>query len=267
MPFVLNKQTMQNEAGFPPIFQNWQTAPVQSGDEISFDVATAPGEPASRWSLELPAKPEEAEAALAQAETQLRATQALLDEAPDRLDAFVSRLQSGTDAHFSIESFAVEGVPGQPAEADLLPWIEYFEPGQISFDGQGITQGQAKEALDQLRQMIDGLVGQILYLAQVETRQGGALLARSLVNWKGDLDTSWGEAISPEQHDLHQRSLALALASRIAMLRVIMTTTQGAAKIAALIAAPGGALLALPAAWKYVSKILSEIEKYQTSSA
>jgi len=258
---------MQNEPGLPPIFQHWQTAPAQTGDEISFDTATAPGEPASLWSLELPDNPEEAETALAQAEAQLQATQALLNEAPDRLEAFISRLQSGTDAHFSVESFAVEGVPGQPAEADLLPWIEYFEPGQISFDGQGITQGQAREAFDQLRQMVDGLLGQILYLAQVETRLGGDLLARSLVNWKGDLDTTWGEATSPEEHDLHQRSLALALASRIAMLRVIMTTTQGAAKIAALITAPGGALLALPAAWKYVSKILSEVEKYQTLSA
>ena len=252
---------MQRELVLPPIFQHWQTAPVHTSGEISFEAAITASQPTSRWSLELPANPEEAETALTQAEAQLQATLALMNEAPSRLEAFVSRMGSGTEAHFSVESFT------RPAEAELLAWMAYFEPGQISFDGQGITQGQARESLDQLRRMVDNLLGQVLYMAQVETRLGEVFLARSLVSWRGDLDTTWGEATSSDQAPLHQRSLRLALASRLAMLRVMITATQGAAKIAALIAAPGGALLALPAAWKYVNQILSEVEKYQTSSA
>jgi hypothetical protein len=81
------------------------------------------------------------------------------------------------------------------------------------------------------------------------------------VDWTGDMNTAWKPAISPEERILHQRSLALALKSRIALLRIIMTTAQGAAKIAALIAAPGGALLALPAAWKYVQQLLSAVSE------
>ncbi|MEJ2267272.1 MAG: hypothetical protein P8X95_27830 [Anaerolineales bacterium] len=45
------------------------------------------------------------------------------------------------------------------------------------------------------------------------------------------------------------------------MLRTFIVTTQGAAKLSILLATPGGAILALPAAWKYVNQILAELEK------
>jgi len=252
---------MENQLTLPPVFQHWQPAQMsESGGDISFGDASAPASEASVWSLDLPADPEQAGAALAQVEAQLQATQALLDEAPDRLDSLVARLQSGEGAHFGLESFSPEGLP---AEATLLPWIDAFEPGKVSFGGESLTQGELKDALAQLQKMVDGLLGQLLHLARVETRQQGELLASTLVSWKGDVDTTWGHGLTSDQNALHRRSLALALQARIALLHILMTTTQGAAKIAALIAAPGGALLALPAAWKYISKLLSEIESYQ----
>ena len=254
---------MENRSTLPPVFQHWQFAPgAQPGGEISFDTAVATVEPLSLWSLDLPADPEQAGAALAQVEAQLQATQALLDQAPARLENLVAGLQSGAGAQFGLESTSPESLP---AEATLLPWIDAFEPGQVSFGGEGLTRGEVKDALDQLQRLVDSLLGQLLHLARVETRQQGELLASTLVSWKGDMDTTWGQGITTDQNTLHRRSLALALQSRIGLLRILMTTTQGAVKIAALIAAPGGALLALPAAWKYISKLLSEIESYQAA--
>jgi hypothetical protein len=256
---------MQNGLNLPPVFQLWQSTPQARGD-ISFEATAAPVEQVSLWSLDLPADPERASATLAQAEAQLQATQALLDEAPARLEAFVSRLQSGAEVHEA--QFAVESTGGATigaAEAALLPWIDALEPGQVSFGGEGLSRGEVGDAIAQLRQAVDNLLGQVLHLARVETRQQGALLASSLVDWTGDLDTTWGETVSVEEQSLHQRSLALALRARIALLRIIMTTTQGAAKIAALIAAPGGAFLALPAAWKYVQQLLAAISETQRS--
>ena len=87
------------------------------------------------------------------------------------------------------------------------------------------------------------------------------MLARTVVGWTGDLDTLWEQYLRPEQIDLHRRSLNLAITSRAAMLRTFIVTTQGAAKLSILLATPGGAILALPAAWKYVNQILAELEK------
>jgi hypothetical protein len=245
----------------PPVFHHWQPAPRAGGD-ISFEAA-APVEQISLWSLDLPADPEAAAATLTQAEVQLRATEDLLDEAPARLEALSARLQSGAEAQFGLESTG--GAPIGAAEAALLPWIDAFQPGQVSFGGEGLSRGDIGASIAQLRQAVEDLLGQVLYLARVETRQQGVLLASSLVDWTGDLDTAWGEAISAEERGLHQRSLALALKARIALLRIIMTTTQGAVKISALIAAPGGALLALPAAWKYVQQLLAVISDAQSA--
>jgi hypothetical protein len=251
---------MADELPLPSVFQHWQPAPPASGD-VSFEAVTL-SEQVALWSLDLPADPEAAAAALAQAEAQLQATQALLDEAPARLEALSARLQSGAEAQFGLESTG--GAPIGAAEAALLPWIDALQPGQVSFSGEELSRNDVSGAIAQLRQTVEGLLGQVLHLARVETRQQGALLASSLVDWTGDLGTTWGEAASAEERGLHQRSLALALKSRIALLRIIMTTTQGAAKIAALIAAPGGALLALPAAWKYVGQLLAAISEAQS---
>jgi len=251
---------MPDELNLPQVFQHWQVAPAaKAGTELSFEaLSAAPMAQVSQWILDLPAGSGEAEAFLAQAEAQLQAAQALLEAAPQRLELFVSRLESGGEAHYALEAFPA-GLTEQPAEAALLPWVDAFQPGQISFGAEGLAKGQVGEAVAQFQQVVNDLLGQVLHLAQVETRLEGQLLARSLVSWKGDVDTTWGEGTQAEERKLHQRSLALALTSPLAMLSMFTTVTQGAAKIAVLVAAPGGALLALPAAWKYLNTLLSQI--------
>jgi hypothetical protein len=110
-----------------------------------------------------------------------------------------------------------------------------------------------------------GVLEGVQHLASVETRMEGGLLARTLVDWTGDQVTAWESALTPEQHSLHERSLAIALRSRFAMIKMVSIAAQGAAKIATLIAAPGGALLALPVAWKYLEKILSLTAETQST--
>ncbi|MDI6770306.1 MAG: hypothetical protein QMD04_11620 [Anaerolineales bacterium] len=44
---------------------------------------------------------------------------------------------------------------------------------------------------------------------------------------------------------------------------MITTITTGAAKIAILLATPAGAVMALPAAYKYVNQILSQVREVQ----
>ncbi len=55
----------------------------------------------------------------------------------------------------------------------------------------------------------------------------------------------------------------MAISSRNTLIRTFVAVTQGAVKLSALITTPGGAILALPVAWKYVNQILSEINAYK----
>ena len=259
---------MPEPSGLPPIFQTWQFTPTQVNGELSFEVAAAPDEPAALWSLDLPADPEQAQAQLARMEAQIQAAQEALASAPERLDAFVGRMQSGQEAEFALEAARpAEAGATRAAEAELLVWLETVQPGEVSFEAAVSREGELEETVSQFRQALDVLTGQILHLAKVETRQDGELIANSLVSWKGDLDTSWRERISPEEQDLHQRSLHLAVISRLAMLKMVVTTAQGAAKIAALIATPGGAILALPAAWKYLQKLIQLTAETQSAQS
>lgn len=92
-------------------------------------------------------------------------------------------------------------------------------------------------------------------------------MARTSVNWTGDAKTVWGAPVTLAESDLHRCSLRLAVVSRASLMRMLVVVTQGAAKISVLIATPGGAVLALPAAWKYVKRLLREIETYRSSTS
>jgi hypothetical protein len=103
----------------------------------------------------------------------------------------------------------------------------------------------------------------VTHFAWVETEIEGQLLGRSVVSWSGDLDTNWASSAAAEVYQLHQRSLNQALVTRNIALHAVTITTQSAVKLAVLLAAPGGALLALPVAWKFVKSILADIQKYK----
>jgi len=248
---------MDDELSLPTIFQNWQSLPVRAG--VSFDTAGEAEEPASRWSLDLPADPSAAAETMTQAEAQLRAAQAALEAAPQRLEEFVSRMQSG-EVDFAVGAAAGDGGGAPPAEAVLLPFLDSLQPGRASFG----LRDEVGELVERFQENTRGLLDGVQHLASVETRMEGELLARTLVDWTGDQVTAWEVALTPEQRSLHERSLAMALASRFAMIRMVSIAAQGAAKIATLIAAPGGALLALPAAWKYLNMLMSQMQKSES---
>jgi hypothetical protein len=78
-----------------------------------------------------------------------------------------------------------------------------------------------------------------------------------------DANTFWQWGTSPEQFGLHQRTLKLAIDSRNALMRTFGLTAEAAVKLSVLLATPGGAIVALPAAWKYVNQILTEVGQYR----
>ena len=150
---------------------------------------------------------------------------------------------------------------------ELLAQAQALEQGRpVSFGVEGFASEAWEKARDEFEAFLGQLQREVLNLAWVETSAGTLLLARTVVGWSGDSDTLWAGDATPEQKQLHRRALATAVKSRLLRLRIFSTVTSGAAKLALLFTTPAGAVLALPAAWKYVNEILQQVKTYQTVS-
>lgn len=247
----------------PGVFGNWGVGPGVQDDGVSFAAGPSHGPATSLWRLDLQDDPQAARQQIKNAENELSQAQAALANVPNRIDALVVRLGDGQKVSFDVGPASQEGdVIFRDPEVELLSWIEGLDTDRLSFGLSGLNPREMVEASGQFRQAIAGLSRALLHLAWVETHIGSQLLARTVVDWSGDLDTAWGRDIGGEGFEYHRRSLALALASRITLLNTLSITTRAAVKLSVLIATPGAQLLALPAAWKYVNQILSQAKIY-----
>lgn len=244
-------------ASLPQVLQNWQEFPT-AADGLSF---TAGGEqvPAGTqiWKIDLPADEEDSQQYFEQAASDLRAAERAVQDLPGWFDDLVQDVPAGGQERTVVFS----SPSGEPAADELYRWMNAIEhPGQLSFSAPALTSAEVADAASGLQGMIDKLSQQVLHLAWVETHQDGRLLARSVVAWHGDAQTGWLD-LSPGQVQLHKKNIQLALTSRIVLLNLLLTVIRGAGKLGVLLAAPGGALLALPAAWRLANQFISEASK------
>ena len=206
-----------------------------------------------------------------ESEFRLERTARVLEQIPNRLEDLVTRTEQQLEAaeskalHFALEE---PGVVIDLAEAELLYHLAALdakravpptESAQIDF---GVLDEVIHPAMEQANSQFKSLLNQInhevLHYAWVETVLLGQLLARTSVGWSGDAKTIWRESVSAEQIALHRRTLRFATRSRALKMRLAMTITGGAAKVAALMTNPAGAVLVLPAVYRYVKQILSQ---------
>ncbi len=242
------------EFALPSALSAWETSPA--GDEaVSFEVGEAT-EKMPVWRTALPDNPEEAEAQLERVERQLQTAQIALGEVSQRVETLAA---GGRGA----ASFGVEQLP--EAEAELLALLASVGAEQtgLSFGIAGVSLSDFEQAQEFFASSLQRLSSAITRLALVETSVGGTAVGRTMIDWSGDLETAWLPPLLPERQRQHERSLQNALASRTLLMRMLFTSAQSAAKIAAALAVPGGAIMALPAAWKFIMRIMQEMEEIQ----
>lgn len=245
------------------VFGRWQFSPLDEQPGISFDLEGAPEEQVPVWHSDFSIDPVEADAQLAEMEGILHLSSAALDDVPARIDALVIRAQQMATAGVSFSPAALEALPDPEAAAlDLIQTINMPAAG-LSFSPGGEEQGKLQAAFDEFRSDLDQLLRLVTNFAWVETQLDGSVVGHSVVSWTGDLDTSWKTALKAEVHQLHKRSLNHALATRNLALHAVTVTVKSAAKLAVLLATPGGAFLALPVAWKFVKQILADVQQYK----
>lgn len=249
------------------VLQLWQPAPPSAPEGVSFGVASTAQ--VSRWRLDLSADLQSAQSRLFALETQARGAQSQLSRVPTRLDRLVQQTTSSSVAGVSFgaspitESGSDRALP-QP-EADLLRLVSQTRGEQVSYGLGQMPAVDLGQIGDQFRHALSRFFQLLTHLAWVETQLQGQLLGQTVVSWTGQTGTVWAAGLVPDQRALHQRNYALALASRLTLLRTMVIATQGAAKIGVLLGMSGGvgAVAALPVAWRYVSQILAEIQRYQ----
>lgn len=200
------------------------------------------------WQAHLPADPAAAQAALRAAAAQLEAQEAALATVTQRLQ----RVASGAISFSS-------ALP--PAEQALLSMLPAIQPEGASF-GLGDTLQEWWQAAQEQIAALSAQAREVLGgYATVETVQSGRLIGRTRINWHGDARSLLITGIDPAHAALHQQTLALALRSRAGLLRLIGLVGRGAAIAAPMVAAPAGAIMALPAVWQFVQEVLAEVRQ------
>lgn len=252
-------------------FGLWQPPSAAAGDALSFALPAegAPGAdagaPSAVWRLALSSDRQGRAPGgreLERLSARVQSIEAGLDASDQRVDAFLSaRSRSLESSGVSFSSAAVVTLP--PPEAGLSAALSVLDPsgapGPISFGlPPGLPSSVDWEALYQrLSALLDSVNRQILHFAWVDTTLDNRLIARSTVNWGGDLVTCWQPGLSQDLTNAHCRSLALAMASRLANLRAVLTVSQIAGKIALALTTPLGPIQALSLAWQFISSVVS----------
>ncbi len=244
----------------PAAFSSWQFEPA--GDTGGLSFAAGDSEDVPIWRTDLPADFDQAWDQLAAADAQINDTLSALNTTPERIDSLVYQAQL-TGAGMSFDASGLDTLP-EP-DADLLEMVQTLNSPTIgiSFAVGDDRTSKIETAYTQFNKDMARLLRLVANFAWVETEVGGELLARSVVSWTGDLDTSWVAGLEEEVYQLHKRSLHQALATRNIALHAITITASSALKLSVLIATPGGGLLALPMVWKYVKQIMADIQKYK----
>ena len=256
---------MAGEARTAVTFELWDGAAAETGESVLGLWAPA-AELKDRtpvWRASYPADPDEAEAGLKKAHNKLAAAQAALAEAPDRLETFAARQAAGLQP----QSFGLGAAAPEP-ESDLALLLLEMRQGQApqGYAAAGESTGRWDQAVEAVEDLIKRLERSMSDYAWVETCVGGHLVAQTRIGWTGDAETvvlapwpagaSQGGRPDPRLMALHRQTLALALASRQALMRTFTAALEAAVKLAA-----SGGILALPAVWRFINQVRIEWQK------
>jgi hypothetical protein len=250
----------------------WDFAPQPVSFALGDENPNAPEPVVPVYSVNLPADFEASSQALSDRESRFARIDSALDTVPARLDDLVSRLQAarpeaGSGASFAVPDSEADSTP----EGELLSLLADSDaaarsgagPEGVSFGLSEVTSAAFGEAKSRFEAFLEQMNHEVLHFAWVETKVAEQFIARTELGWSGDSSTIWADGISAGQKSLHQRALNITTRTRHVKMRLFVTIASGAAKVAVL-TATGAPVLALPAVYQYVTKIVSQVKELQS---
>ena len=236
----------------------WTPVPPPQLEAVAFDTLDQADEEALVWRADFPADPGQVAGALEEARRSLTAAEMALDEVPARLDLYLMQERVGVSY-----ALPVPGTHPDRAEDDLalvLAELRGAVPA-VSFEAEGGYAGKWDEAFQFFQSFSERLRQMVAHYTWVETRVEGRLVGQTAVGWTGDLDTILVDTLDPELVKLHEHTLQLALASRQMLLRTSAMILANATKLSALIATPGGIVLAIPAVLRFINEVRKQLKQ------
>lgn len=250
-----------------PVFSFWDFSETIPESAVAFGASAPEDSPSATWHLDLPLDQQAASQVLEAYSYQAQASVQIIEDLPERIDNLVTRVQAANASGVSFSTIEQSDLPLEEADLlDSLFEIDRMET-QVSFGLEEKLPKDWQAPYQQFQSTAARVLRSISHLAWVETSQAGRLIGRTSVGWAGDMETMYAIALLPQQLDLHRHSLEIALVARHALIRAFTATVATASRLSLLLATPGGALLSLPAVWKYVNQMLSEVEKYKAVTA
>ena len=240
----------------------WDTAPGM----VSFGLGdeTTPETAAPVYRVNLSPGEAASSSALAEQLASFERMNNALNEIPSQLVGLVRRKQQrgAAGVSFDVADITAEADP----EDELLALLAYSDAAALGGpELESISYGfgeAAGEMLGRAREKFAALLKQVnqdmLNFAWVETKIADLIIARSKVGWISDAHTIWKDETPAEHMLLHHKTLEVVSQTRNHTLRLSLTILTSAAKIAVMMTAPGGTMLALPAVYQYVMKILEQ---------
>jgi len=183
-------------------------------------------------------------AALAEAEAATRA-------AADRLAAFPA--PPGPGMAYAAPAYL------PPAEWELAAWAWPGTAPDVAFGLSFGWFGGLREAAEEAWAFLRETARSLTVAARVETVIGGVAVGRTTVGWRGGTVSTWRSGVDADQAEVHRQALALALASRRAWVRLAAVLIGGAVGLAARLATVGGWLTAIPAVWRFIRRVRTEV--------
>lgn len=244
-------------ATMPEVMGLWTTHTNASDAAVAFTLNAETGMDVPLWRANFPSDPNSATFHLNRSEAVLIQSQQALAIAADRVQRLVHSRCFESALAFDLSSADVAIAP--PEQELLIALRELQTPEASTSYGIGDTiAGYSRHALEQFQAFVERLLQIVAHYACVETQINGRPLARTAVGWSGDVDSLWQIGLTATQISLHQRTLALTLASRDALLQTFSLTAQTALKLSVLVSVPGGLIFVLPVAWRFIDRIMTQ---------
>ena len=250
--------------GQSPLLGFWQPlapAPVAFSTPGSAGSETTPDDDVI-WSVSLPSDPTMATALVHQQAETVRMGRQAIAASDTALRAFpVHAPARGVEA----TAFALAHPDAPPSPTvTLQQHLAYLQGGEAALSFGLFGSNPWSQTVADYKAFVQQVVPLLKPTLRVETRVEAVVQACSRVGFSGDMHTAWTNGSAAHHLQLHHQVLALTLASRWALFQLLTQTCAGAAVLAAKFSLPGGAITALPAAWRYIQDVMAQSQKLVT---
>lgn len=208
---------------------------------------------------------------------------AVLDDLPDRIERALavatreltrapsagSSPAGGAALSWSLSTSAPLRAPGRSAEAQLIRALcgaPVNASPRASAASLSWSSGAPDDEPGRLAQLLDRVADLARGRARIATHIEGALVAHSVTTLSGDTELWLASRLSLGEARLHARSVAIAVRTRNAWLRILTLLARAASRLVAL-GLPAGGVAALPVLWRFVRDVLAEIRARRPAAA